>query len=150
MGTNENTEIKCFRCFGETVGVEASLYAHPSMPSAILCRFCRLRQNIDYAVRSRTKLHKNKKRQKTESSLPFFGGDKRDRTADLLNAIQALSRYRQKHTPFSPLQAKKTLRSQNGTAIIHTDIFCIISKCIKAKNFLLLKACKISVFSHRL
>ena len=92
------------------------------------------------------------KRKKTENRKfsVFFGGDKRDRTADLLNAIQALSRYRQKHTPCSPLQAKKTLRSQNGTAIIHTDIFCIISKCIKAKNFLLLKACKISVFSHRL
>jgi len=29
----------------------------------------------------------------------LFGGDKRDRTADLLNAIQALSRYTQKRTP---------------------------------------------------
>ena len=29
----------------------------------------------------------------------FFGGDKRDRTADLLNAIQALSRLVRLHTP---------------------------------------------------
>ncbi len=28
-----------------------------------------------------------------------FGGDKRDRAAERLNAIQALSRHREKHTP---------------------------------------------------
>ena len=31
----------------------------------------------------------------------FFGGDKRDRTADLLNAIQALSRLDRLHTPLN-------------------------------------------------
>ena len=31
-----------------------------------------------------------------------FGGDKRDRTADLLNAIQALSQYMRVHTPSQP------------------------------------------------
>ena len=30
-----------------------------------------------------------------------FGGDKRDRTADLLNAIQALSRLDRLHTPLN-------------------------------------------------
>ena len=30
-----------------------------------------------------------------------FGGDKRDRTADLLNAIQALSRLVRLHTPLN-------------------------------------------------
>ena len=29
----------------------------------------------------------------------FFGGDKRDRTADLLNAIQALSQYKRVANP---------------------------------------------------
>ena len=32
--------------------------------------------------------------------LKLSGGDKRDRTADLLNAIQALSRTSRLHTPF--------------------------------------------------
>ena len=32
-------------------------------------------------------------------STPKFGGDKRDRTADLLNAIQALSQLERLHTP---------------------------------------------------
>ena len=31
----------------------------------------------------------------------LFGGDKRDRTADLLNAIQALSRLVRLHTPLN-------------------------------------------------
>ena len=34
-------------------------------------------------------------------SLAFHGGDKRDRTADLLNAIQALSRLDRLHTPLN-------------------------------------------------
>ena len=33
----------------------------------------------------------SKKEAETNWFLPLFGGDKRDRTADLLNAIQALS-----------------------------------------------------------
>ncbi len=33
----------------------------------------------------------------------FFGGDKRDRTADLLNAIQALSRMNLSRTSVKPL-----------------------------------------------
>ncbi len=45
-----------------------------------------------------------KSRNLTISGLfPHFchpiGGDKRDRTADLLNAIQALSQYKRVHTP---------------------------------------------------
>ena len=36
--------------------------------------------------------HKQKKALKTNGFQGFDGGDKRDRTADLLNAIQALSR----------------------------------------------------------
>ena len=31
----------------------------------------------------------------------FFGGDKRDRTADLLNAIQALSQYKRVANPLN-------------------------------------------------
>jgi len=39
------------------------------------------------------------KYQVLSSALRHSGGDKRDRTADLLNAIQALSRLYRLHTP---------------------------------------------------
>ena len=41
-----------------------------------------------------------------------FGGDKRDRTADLLNAIQALSRLVRLHTPPKPGQKGASIRGQ--------------------------------------
>ena len=42
----------------------------------------------------------SKKEAETNWFLPLFGGDKRDRTADLLNAIQALSQL--SYTPMLP------------------------------------------------
>ena len=45
----------------------------------------------------------NFRKEKVLKSFDFrtFGGDKRDRTADLLNAIQALSRLDRLHTPLN-------------------------------------------------
>ena len=45
-------------------------------------------------------------------SVPFTGGDKRDRTADLLNAIQALSRLVRLHTPPKPGQISASIRGR--------------------------------------
>ena len=41
----------------------------------------------------------------------FFGGDKRDRTADLLNAIQALSRLHRLQTPSTGLKQRFNARA---------------------------------------
>ena len=43
----------------------------------------------------------------TSEEVVFSGGDGEDRTLDLLNAIQALSRYTQKRTPYGVLKAVK-------------------------------------------
>ncbi len=43
------------------------------------------------AMRGQIQAYRHKKIRYTNVYLIFFGGDKRDRTADLLNAIQALS-----------------------------------------------------------
>ena len=42
----------------------------------------------------------------------FFGGDKRDRTADLLNAIQALSQLVRLHAPPKPGQISASIRGR--------------------------------------
>ena len=42
-----------------------------------------------------------RKKRHPNGRLSFCGGDKRDRTADLLNAIQALSRLERLHTPLN-------------------------------------------------
>ena len=52
-------------------------------------------------LRSNTTRRKANKTEKTTSfEVVFSGGDGEDRTLDLLNAIQALSQYTQKHTPY--------------------------------------------------
>ena len=51
--------------------------------------------------------HKQKKALKTNGFQGFDGGDKRDRTADLLNAIQALSQL--SYTPIFGLSAPHTV-----------------------------------------
>ena len=50
-----------------------TLYAFTfSQSFAVLCRFCRLRQNIDYAVRSRNKkIYKEKNREPKVLCLPL-------------------------------------------------------------------------------
>ena len=55
-----------------------------------------------FGTRNRPQPHNNKEKS-TNLSVGAFGGDKRDRTADLLNAIQALSQL--SYTPkfFAPL-----------------------------------------------
>ena len=48
----------------------------------------------------------------TSVNLFWSGGDKRDRTADLLNAIQALSQL-----SYTPISSKKVV-GQNGLALL--------------------------------
>ena len=50
--------------------------------------------------------------QKSPETLRFqdLGGDKRDRTADLLNAIQALSRLHRLHTPANRAKERFNMR----------------------------------------
>ena len=69
----------------------------------------------------------------------FTGGDKRDRTADLLNAIQALSRLVRLHTPLN--RVKRALQYAghlNKNTLKAIKIFFIIVKespYIKENNF---------------
>ena len=71
----------------------------------------------------------SKKEAKTNWFLPLFGGDKRDRTADLLNAIQALSQL--SYTPNSIVRWR-TWRT-TGLILAERDenvnpIFCVFLK----------------------
>ena len=51
-------------------------------------------------------------------SRPFRGGDKRDRTADLLNAIQALSQYKRVANPLNRVGRVLLVRGNfSGSAI---------------------------------
>ncbi len=56
-----------------------------------------------FGTRNRPQSH-NGKEKSTNLSVGAFGGDKRDRTADLLNAIQALSQL--SYTPISGVSLK--------------------------------------------
>ena len=71
-----------------------------------LCtRYARLFRNFQESRK------KCKKSSEIHRFRNFPGGDKRDRTADLLNAIQALSRYNRVHTPLKG----------GGEALIHRE-----------------------------
>ena len=65
-----------------------------------------LKMSVSNVVR---KMPKNTKKHKEKASKSFdfkaFGGDKRDRTADLLNAIQALSQL--SYTPMRKVYYSK-------------------------------------------
>ena len=66
------------------------------------------------------------KRKSTDFSVSaFFGGDKRDRTADLLNAIQALSQlsYTPEYFALS-LSARDILPETSGFVNTILKIFC--------------------------
>ena len=72
-------------------------------------------------------------------ALMLFGGDKRDRTADLLTASQALSRLVRLHTPLN--RVKRALQYAghlNKNTLKAIKIFFIIVKespYIKENNF---------------
>ena len=53
-----------------------------------------------------------------------FGGDKRDRTADLLNAIQALSRLERLHTPVN--RAETALQYTGNSTPMHFLDFLLL------------------------
>ena len=55
-------------------------------------------------------LEKIRKKHQNHTVLMLFGGDKRDRTADLLTASQALSRLVRLHTPPKPGQKSASIR----------------------------------------
>ena len=85
-------------------------------------------------------VHSKKKNLETFVVSRFFcGGDKRDRTADLLNAIQALSRLVRLHTPLN--RVKRALQYAghlNKNTLKAIKIFFIIVKespYIKENNF---------------
>ena len=56
---------------------------------------------------------KQKKALKTNGFQGFDGGDKRDRTADLLNAIQALSSAETSVTPRKTAKKSASIRKEN-------------------------------------
>ena len=58
------------------------------------------KRNVVFSKRTQLPFRKAK-RKTTTSVVVFLGGDKRDRTADLLTASQALSRLVRLHTPLN-------------------------------------------------
>ena len=67
---------------------------------------------------------------KTNGFQGFDGGDKRDRTADLLNAIQALSRSDRLHPPLN--QAKRAFNTRDTRLTFeqrHVLIECFPKRC---------------------
>ena len=87
----------------------------------------------------------NKKQQKALKSFDFkaFGGDKRDRTADLLNAIQALSQLSYTPVFFSPLARGKTYNSRRGQLCqgLFFTFFIFFCAAAAAQPIIVSKAC---------
>ena len=76
-------------------------------------------------------LYKNKSRpEPSVSGLP--GGDKRDRTADLLNAIQALSQTHRLHTPVTGSARCASIR--NTTKTSHSFLLLLIISYLKVHS----------------
>ena len=110
------------------------MFSFSHFPIWIFCRFCTLKPLPFFSFFQKPSVLKNKRKNRYNpwvvTVFPLFGGDNRDRTDDLLNAIQALSQL-----SYTPIHMKLTQTIINYTTFFlfvntffkYFLIFCLVS-----------------------